>query len=158
MVTKPLGGSAKKTSSRLNFIVIGGELDQWADASDWDWPWEGGGARGLAHIGVLKVLENNRIPIDMITSIGAPVGAAYAANPDAGALKQKVLQVLGSDGDYAKGLKLLGRIQWNDGTNSDWLNRIYRFAQKEVFLSLTMFGHALLAVEDMRDAVETSSR
>lgn len=41
----------------------------------------GGGARGFAHIGVLKVLEENRIPIDCIvgTSIGSLVGASYAA-------------------------------------------------------------------------------
>ena len=40
----------------------------------------GGSARGIAHIGVLKVLERERIPIDMIvgTSMGAFVGAAYA--------------------------------------------------------------------------------
>ena len=40
----------------------------------------GGGARGAAHIGVLKVLEEYRIPIDCIvgTSMGALVGAAYA--------------------------------------------------------------------------------
>lgn len=40
----------------------------------------GGGARGLAHIGVLKVLEDNHIPIDLIigTSIGAFVGGFYA--------------------------------------------------------------------------------
>jgi len=41
----------------------------------------GGGARGLAHIGVLKVLRDFRIPIDLIvaTSIGSIVGGAYAA-------------------------------------------------------------------------------
>ena len=40
----------------------------------------GGSARGLAHIGVLKVLEREGIPIDMIvgTSMGALIGAAYA--------------------------------------------------------------------------------
>jgi NTE family protein len=40
----------------------------------------GGGARGAAHIGVLKVLEEYRVPIDCIagTSMGALVGAAYA--------------------------------------------------------------------------------
>ena len=39
----------------------------------------GGGARGLVHIGVLEVLEREKIPIDIIvgTSIGALVGAAY---------------------------------------------------------------------------------
>jgi len=41
----------------------------------------GGGAKGLAHIGVLKALEENGIPIDYIagTSAGALVGGMYAA-------------------------------------------------------------------------------
>jgi NTE family protein len=41
----------------------------------------GGGASGMAHIGVLKALEENSIPIDFIagTSIGALVGGMYAA-------------------------------------------------------------------------------
>ena len=40
----------------------------------------GGGARGAAHVGVLKVLEEYRVPIDCIvgTSMGALVGASYA--------------------------------------------------------------------------------
>lgn len=46
----------------------------------------GGGAKGAAHIGVLKVLEENDIPIDYIagTSMGAIIGAFYAAgySPD----------------------------------------------------------------------------
>lgn len=41
----------------------------------------GGAARGLAHIGVLSVLEEARVPIDFIagTSMGAMIGAAYCA-------------------------------------------------------------------------------
>lgn len=40
----------------------------------------GGGAKGLAHIGIIKALEENNIPIDYITgtSMGAIVGAMYA--------------------------------------------------------------------------------
>lgn len=40
----------------------------------------GGAARGMAHIGVLKALKENSIPIDMIagTSAGAAIGACYA--------------------------------------------------------------------------------
>jgi len=40
----------------------------------------GGGARGAAHIGVLKVLEELRVPVDVIagTSMGSIVGASYA--------------------------------------------------------------------------------
>jgi NTE family protein len=41
----------------------------------------GGFARGMAHVGVLKVLEEHKIPIDFIagTSVGAVVGAAYCS-------------------------------------------------------------------------------
>jgi NTE family protein len=41
----------------------------------------GGGARGLAHVGVLQVLEEMRVPVDCVvgTSMGALVGATYAA-------------------------------------------------------------------------------
>lgn len=41
----------------------------------------GGGAKGAAHIGVLKVLEEHNVPIDYITgtSIGSIVGALYAS-------------------------------------------------------------------------------
>jgi NTE family protein len=41
----------------------------------------GGFARGIAHIGVLRVFEENNIPIDFLagTSVGALVGAAYAS-------------------------------------------------------------------------------
>jgi NTE family protein len=41
----------------------------------------GGGARGAAHIGVLQVLEEMRIPVDLVTgtSMGSVVGGLYAA-------------------------------------------------------------------------------
>ncbi|MFZ4521353.1 MAG: patatin-like phospholipase family protein [Bacteroidales bacterium] len=49
----------------------------------------GGGAfRGIAHLGVLKVLEDEHIPFDLIigTSAGSLVGAIYSNNPDADSL------------------------------------------------------------------------
>ena len=44
----------------------------------------GGGARGFAHIGVLKVLKEANVPIDMVvgTSIGALVGSLYCSGVD----------------------------------------------------------------------------
>jgi NTE family protein len=49
----------------------------------------GGGARGAAHVGVLKVLEERRIPIDYIagTSMGAIVGGLYASGLSAAELE-----------------------------------------------------------------------
>jgi len=50
----------------------------------------GGGARGLAHIGVLKVLERENIPIDLITgtSMGAIIGGVYALKEDISAIEK----------------------------------------------------------------------
>ena len=44
----------------------------------------GGAARGLAHIGVMEVLDKEGIPIDMIagTSVGAIIGGYYASKKD----------------------------------------------------------------------------
>ena len=52
----------------------------------------GGGARGAAHIGVLKELERLRIPVDVIagTSMGAIVGGLYATGVRADELEQLV--------------------------------------------------------------------
>jgi NTE family protein len=51
----------------------------------------GGGARGAAHIGVLKVLEQMRIPIDLIvgTSMGSLVGGLYASGMSAEQIEQR---------------------------------------------------------------------
>ena len=50
----------------------------------------GGGARGIAHLGVLYILEKYAIPIDMIagTSIGAIVAAMYAYHQDVKKISQ----------------------------------------------------------------------
>ncbi len=50
----------------------------------------GGGARGLAHIGILKVLEREGIHADIIagTSMGGLVGAAYAAGISPGEMER----------------------------------------------------------------------
>jgi NTE family protein len=52
----------------------------------------GGGARGLAHIGVLLWLEENHIPVDSIagTSMGALVGALYATGRSPAEMRQFV--------------------------------------------------------------------
>ena len=52
----------------------------------------GGGAKGMAHIGVLKVLEKAGIPIDIITgtSIGSIVGGLYAIGYNAHSLDSMV--------------------------------------------------------------------
>jgi len=55
----------------------------------------GGGARGAAHIGVLKVLEEHRVPVDFIagTSMGAIVGGLYASGMSAQELEALISHI-----------------------------------------------------------------
>jgi NTE family protein len=52
----------------------------------------GGGARGAAHIGVLKVLEELRVPVDFIagTSMGSIVGGSYASGQTVASMSRDV--------------------------------------------------------------------
>jgi len=55
----------------------------------------GGGARGIAHVGVLRVLERERVPVDCIvgTSMGAVVGSFYASGLTAAEIEEAVRTV-----------------------------------------------------------------
>jgi len=52
----------------------------------------GGGARGAAHVGVIKVLEELRVPVDCIagTSMGSLVGGAYASGMSVAEMEQLI--------------------------------------------------------------------
>ncbi|WP_019025858.1 patatin-like phospholipase family protein [Colwellia piezophila] len=62
----------------------------------------GGGAKGSAHIGVLKILEQNNIPIDYVvgTSIGAYVGGMYALGYDVEEI-EKIMLTLPWDNGFS---------------------------------------------------------
>lgn len=85
----------------------------------------GGGAKGAAHIGVLRVLEEYGVPIDYIsgTSIGSIVGALYASGYTLDELEEVVLT-----------------LDWNalfkDTTNRDYLNVIEKVSMDKYFISL----------------------
>ena len=72
----------------------------------------GGGARGFAHVGAIRVLEEAGVPVALVvgTSVGSLVGALYASDPSASAL-ERAAQGLGLDDffDFALGPALLGR-------------------------------------------------
>ncbi len=58
-----------------------------------------GGARGFSHIGVLKILETQKVPIDMIigSSVGSLVGSIYAAGFNAFQLQAMAMAVQRAD-------------------------------------------------------------
>ena len=71
-----------------------------------------GGARGLAHLGVIKILEKNKIPIDFIagSSIGALVGGFYAAGLSTEEIERIVLSL-----DWRKVLSVLFEPSFKGG-------------------------------------------
>lgn len=78
----------------------------------------GGGARGAAHIGVLKVLQENGVPIDCIagTSMGAIVGGLYASGLSVNEIEQLFIKLDWSEGfrDRAKRQDLSFRRKQDD--------------------------------------------
>jgi len=113
----------------------------------------GGGARGLAHIGVLMVLEKERIPIDLIvgTSIGALVGGAYASGVSPDELQKRMNAYLNSpefqssamnafESAHAKGeLGLTARIQ--------------TYLRNTFYLIQAMFKPGILPHEDFQTTI-----
>lgn len=55
----------------------------------------GGGARGAAHVGVLRVLEEHRVPVDCVagTSMGALIGAAYASGMNSDEIEKLIVGI-----------------------------------------------------------------
>ena len=86
----------------------------------------GGAARGIAHIGALKVLKRHKIPIDMVvgTSIGSIVGAVYALGIPLKNLEKVALKTGWQDlADFA-----LSKTGFLEGKN---LERVIREAIEE---------------------------
>lgn len=95
----------------------------------------GGGARGLAHVGVLKVLEENRIPVDVIagTSAGSIIAGLYAMGLPAADIEKIILG-----------------IDWNEGF-SDTSERRYRaFRRKQDDLDILTTLQAGLDIDGVR--------
>ncbi len=109
----------------------------------------GGAARGLSHIGVLEAFEECGLPIDVIagTSMGAIIGAMYATEPNAAAVKRRFTNYLQSEAfkdsrfDY-----LIENNHEKDGF-FDWLSQ---FARKSVFYTLIMTRNSFIHQETTR--------
>lgn len=55
----------------------------------------GGGARGFAHVGVLRALQEAHVPVDLVvgTSMGAIVGGLYASGMSPQALEAELMAI-----------------------------------------------------------------
>jgi NTE family protein len=94
----------------------------------------GGGARGLAHIGVLKVLEANQIPIDVIagTSIGAIAGAVYALHENASVLEERALAFLQAPVFHESGLDLFKKKK----AAENFFGQVAKYVKERIVINL----------------------
>jgi len=99
----------------------------------------GGGARGIAHIGVLKVLEEEGIQVDAIsgTSFGAIIGAIYAQNPNALELEHRVLDFLKSDAFRRTKIFFIKR-HFEEKKNKSFMTNVKSYLQKGIFWGVSL--------------------
>jgi NTE family protein len=125
----------------------------------------GGGARGLAHIGVLKVLDREKIPIHCIagTSAGSIIGAMYAQLQSADDTEERIRNYFSSERFRDSGRRLASQ-QKKDKTKDGFIDRMFTFVKQQYIVTKafkdmglldrkvldTVIG-ALLDEEDIRD-------
>jgi len=113
----------------------------------------GGGARGLAHIGVLRVFEREKIPIDLIvgTSIGALVGGAYASGISPDELQKKVEAYLSSTEFQSSAMKAFERAHAKGEVGLT--QKIQTYLRNCFYLIQAMLKPGILSNEDFQSTI-----
>ena len=124
-----------------------------------------GGAKGFAHLGVLRVLERNHFPINIITgsSAGALVGAMYAQSGSVDKTEARIRELLATD--FIKRHRLDLMIPHKEREHQKILERIGYFVKQEFvltrsftrmsFFNSEIVNEALSFLLDDRDIEET---
>ncbi len=112
----------------------------------------GGGARGLAHIGVLKVLEAHQIPVDVIagTSIGAIIGAFYALHPEASKLEERTTAFVQAPEFQESGLDLFKKKK----AAENFFGQVAKYVKERVVINLAHSRTSLVGGWRVSRAVE----
>jgi NTE family protein len=115
----------------------------------------GGGARGLAHIGVLTVFEREGLLPDVIvgSSIGAVIGAAFAVEPDASLLRRQIAEVFGPGGSAHKGFRRLAQNHRHPAVKRGLFQRLSDFADKEFLMNMALIRGSLLSENELQECV-----
>ncbi|HEX7343923.1 MAG TPA: patatin-like phospholipase family protein, partial [bacterium] len=111
----------------------------------------GGGARGFAHLGVLKVLDDHGLRVDVIagTSMGALAGALYAQAGSAEAAISRLQQGLRRQERSARLMKLYQPNRKGD----HFLNYVAQRLQQRIIINLSINRKALLSGSRLEGAV-----
>jgi NTE family protein len=113
----------------------------------------GGGARGLAHLGVLQVLEREGVPIDCLvgTSVGAVVGATYALDPDALAKTRQAIAYFHSDAFAGNAFKKI--ILKSDDVEQSFLRGLLNTIRKGYIFSSLLRRQAIFPGEKLLEVI-----
>lgn len=114
----------------------------------------GGGARGMAHLGVLRALQDNAINFDLIVgvSMGAIVGANYALNPNIDVVEKKLVRHIMSD-DFQDSLLGSWKPVHPAASHRNLLLRINRLYRQTGLFSRLLLSNGILSEEDIERAV-----
>ncbi len=112
----------------------------------------GGGARGLAHIGVLKVMERLGLNIDLIvgTSMGAIVGACYVQQRKASAVEDMFKKLLSSDKLDISGLYVAEERR----PYENWLDHLAYHVRESLVANVAAYKRSALPGERLEKPVK----
>ena len=112
----------------------------------------GGGARGAAHIGVLKVLHNNDIIPDVIggTSAGALIGAMYAATQDPEWVDKRFKEFLNSEPYKEMGVD---RLQ-SDQNPESVIGQVTKFVQNKLVFAMALTRTSIINKDRLTKAFD----
>jgi len=115
----------------------------------------GGAARGLAHLGVLKVLEDAQVPVHMIagTSLGAMMGGLYASNPDAAYWMGRVEQFLHSFVSRKTRLEFIRKLEQPNNHTHGFFSDMAFLIRKGYFWGVTATKSAFIGEKEYQDLI-----
>jgi NTE family protein len=113
----------------------------------------GGGARGFAHIGALKVLEAENIRPDIVlgTSVGSIVGGALASGMTAEQIEERAKSFLESDLYASSELKAMGDAE--SGAEKRLSSRIQSYFRTRIRLASALYKPGILPLDDMEECI-----
>lgn len=113
----------------------------------------GGGVRGFSHIGVLNVLEQESIGIDLIagTSAGALIGGAYASGQSPREIRAKVDAYLRSPEFDASAMKSIGLSVAPERQSR--LGKMKTFFANRYYMLRAILRPSLLPIEDFQSLI-----
>lgn len=114
----------------------------------------GGGARGLTHIGVLKVFEQEKIPIHIIsgTSIGSLVGGAYASGMSPEELHKKFQAYIESSEFQSSAIHAISSSYGRE--EGSLTQKIQSFLKNQFYLIQMLLKPGILSATDFRSMID----